>query len=87
MTAGWRGASKWGKIQRMGNPALDLNKLTADQKLDLIEDLWRSLSSEDLALTPELRAELDRRLERLDREGPVGIPWEDVRAEMIVGEP
>lgn len=71
----------------MGKPALDLSKLTADEKIDLIEDLWRSLSSEELVLTPELCAELDRRLERLDRDGPIGIPWEDVRAEMNVGEP
>jgi hypothetical protein len=32
----------------MGKPALDLSKLTADEKLDLVDDLWRSLSSDDL---------------------------------------
>ena len=66
----------------MGKPALDLSKLTADEKLELIDDLWQSLSSDDLPLSSELRAELDRRLDRLDLEGPVGVPWEDVRAEM-----
>ncbi|WP_437869885.1 addiction module protein [Sorangium sp. So ce302] len=71
----------------MGKPALDLSKLTADEKLDLIDDLWRSLSSDDLPLSSELRAELDRRLDRLDLEGPVGVPWEDVRAEMTTDEP
>ncbi|MGK4006512.1 addiction module protein [Sorangium sp. So ce1036] len=70
----------------MGKPALDLSKLTAEEKLDLIDDLWRSLSSDDLPLSSELRAELDRRLERLDREGPIGVPWEDVRAEMTTSE-
>ncbi|WP_437779119.1 hypothetical protein [Sorangium sp. So ce1097] len=29
-------------------PALDLSRLTADEKLELIDDLWRSLSSDDL---------------------------------------
>ncbi len=70
----------------MGKPALDLSKLTADEKYDLIDDLWRSLSSDDLTLTPALRAELDRRLDRLDRDGPVGVAWEDVYAEMKSGD-
>jgi putative addiction module component (TIGR02574 family) len=71
----------------MGKPALDVSKLTADEKYDLIDDLWRSLSSDDLTLTPALRAELDRRLDRLDRDGPLGVAWEDVDAEMTSGDP
>lgn len=71
----------------MGKPALDLTKLTADEKLELIDDLWRSLSPDDLPLGPELRAELDRRLDRLEREGPVGVAWEDVLAEMTPDKP
>lgn len=71
----------------MGKPALDVSKLTADEKFDLIDDLWRSLSPDDLVVTPALRAELDRRLERLDRDGPVGVAWEDVYAEMTNDEP
>lgn len=66
----------------MGKPALDVSKLTADEKFDLIDDLWRSLSLDDLALRPALRAELDRRLDRLDQSGTVGVEWEDVYAEM-----
>jgi hypothetical protein len=31
----------------MGKPALDLSQLTADEKLELIDDLWRSLSADD----------------------------------------
>ncbi|WP_437926812.1 addiction module protein [Sorangium sp. So ce291] len=70
----------------MGKPALDLSKLTVDEKLDLIDDLWRSLSSDDLPLSSELRAELDRRLDRMELEGPIGVPWEDIRAEMTTGD-
>ena len=66
----------------MAKPALDLTALTPDEKLELIDDLWGSLRPEDLALTSEQQAELDRRLEKLDREGPGGTPWETVRAEM-----
>lgn len=71
----------------MGKPAIDVSKLTTDEKFDLIDDLWRSLSANELTMTPALRAELDRRLERLDREGPVGVAWEEVDAELVGDEP
>src|SRR5512146_1886344 len=67
-------------------PAIDLSKLTPDEKLELIDELWQSVRPEDLVLTPETRAELDRRLEKLDREGPTGFDWSDVRAEMTPGK-
>jgi putative addiction module component (TIGR02574 family) len=71
----------------MGKPALDVSALTADEKFELIDDLWRSLSPDDFTVTPALRAELDRRLDRLDREGAEGVAWEDVYAEMTSGKP
>lgn len=71
----------------MGKPAVDVSKLTTDEKYDLIDDLWRSLSANELTMTPALRAELDRRLERLDREGPVGVTWEEVDAELSGDKP
>jgi putative addiction module component (TIGR02574 family) len=67
----------------VAKPALDLSHLTAEEKLELIDELWRSLGPADLVLSPELKAELDRRLDRIDREGPNGVPWEQVRGEMI----
>jgi putative addiction module component (TIGR02574 family) len=66
----------------MGKAAIDLASLTAEQKLELIDELWTSLEGDAFELSPEQRAELDRRLERLEREGPVGTSWEFVRAEM-----
>ena len=62
--------------------AVDLTRMTPDEKLALIDELWDSLSAEEPSLTPAQRAELDRRLARLEREGAVGTPWEDVRAAM-----
>jgi putative addiction module component (TIGR02574 family) len=66
----------------MAKPALNLTALTSEEKLELIDDLWTSIDFSDLPLTPEQRVELDRRLDRLEQEGPVGVPWEQVRAEM-----
>ncbi|MEX2375798.1 MAG: addiction module protein [Dehalococcoidia bacterium] len=65
----------------MGTPAVEFEHLTRDQRLDLIEELWESLSQgerEDLPLTDEQRAELDRRLDLLDRDGPVGVSLEEL---------
>lgn len=69
----------------MAKPALDLAALTPDEKLELIDDLWGSLRPEDLSLSPEQKAELDRRLARIDQEGLVGTPWEVVRSKMYRG--
>jgi putative addiction module component (TIGR02574 family) len=59
---------------------LDIASLTPEERLSLLEELWDSLAATPGAvpLTAPQRAELDRRLDDLDREGPVGIPWEEV---------
>lgn len=66
----------------MGKVAVDIESLTAEQKLELIDELWTSLSADELDLNESQRRELDRRLARLERDGPVGPTWESVRAEM-----
>jgi putative addiction module component (TIGR02574 family) len=42
--------------------------------------LWDSLceTPEAVPITDAQREELGRRLDELDREGPVGIPWDEV---------
>lgn len=59
---------------------IDIQALSPAERLELIELLWDSLSStpEAIPFTDVQRAELDRRLDDLDREGPIGIPAEDV---------
>ncbi len=61
---------------------VDVSSLTPSEKFDLIDELWQGLQPEDFALTSDQRAELDRRLERLDRDGPTGIPWAEARERM-----
>jgi len=67
----------------MAKPALDLTKLTPEEKLELIDELWTSISPEEFPLTEEQRVELHRRLDRLDEDGPTGVSWDSVRAEMM----
>lgn len=63
------------------NMAIDIATLSPEERLKLLEQLWDSLSSTPNAvpLTKPQQQELDRRLDELDREGPSGIPWEEVQ--------
>ncbi len=65
-------------------PALDLDKLTRDEKLQLIDQIWDSLEADadDLPLTESQRRELDRRLDEMDRGDVAGIPWEQALKEI-----
>jgi putative addiction module component (TIGR02574 family) len=64
----------------MSKRGLDIASLTPEERLDLLEELWDSLgaASEAIPLTGVQRAELDRRLDDLEREGPAGIPLDEV---------
>ena len=57
---------------------IDIAKLSPEERLELLEQLWDSLSPEAVPMTDAQKEELDRRLDELDREGPVGIPWNEV---------
>jgi putative addiction module component (TIGR02574 family) len=60
--------------------SVDIGKLSPQERLELLEEIWESLSAtpEVIPLTNAQREELDGRLDELDREGPTGIPWEEV---------
>jgi putative addiction module component (TIGR02574 family) len=59
---------------------MNINDLSAEERLNLIAELWESLSKTPGAvpLTDAQREELDRRLDDLERSGSEGIPWEEV---------
>jgi putative addiction module component (TIGR02574 family) len=64
----------------MSKPAVSIADLNPEERLRMIEELWDSLSEQpgSVPLTDAQRQELDRRLDDLERSGPVGIPWEEV---------
>ncbi len=66
------------------NPDFDFRHLSAAERIQLAQDLWDSLTPEEVdtecPLTDEQRAELDRRLEDLDRNPDAGVPWHEVRS-------
>ncbi len=59
---------------------IDISSLSFEERLRLMEQIWESLTPrpEAVPLTSGQRQELDRRLDELDREGPSGIPWDEV---------
>ncbi|MCP3439656.1 addiction module protein [Bradyrhizobium sp. CCGUVB14] len=61
---------------------LDISRLTPKERLDLIGELWDSLSTTEVLLTPAQEAELDRRLATFDADRREAIPWEDIEAEL-----
>ncbi len=72
----------------MSDPAIDINGLNAEQKLDLLERLWESLRAtpERIPLTDAQREELGRRLDEVDAGDTEGIPWDEVVRRIREGE-
>ena len=74
----------------MATPAIDfeaLRRLSVSERLRLVEDLWDSIAAdapdEALPVTPELAAELDRRLAEHEANPDDVVPWEEVRAQLV----
>ena len=59
---------------------IDISTLTVEQRLELLNEIWESLyeTPQAIPLTEAQRQELDRRLDEVDRDGPDGIPWDEV---------
>ena len=68
----------------MAKLEIDIDKLSPDERLDLIEELWDSLSADPskIPLTDAQAKELDRRLDEMDKDNTLGIAWETVLAQI-----
>jgi putative addiction module component (TIGR02574 family) len=64
----------------------ELRKLPVDQRIQLVEDLWDTIADdtlgESIAVSPELAAELDRRLQEYRSDPETARPVEDVLARL-----
>jgi putative addiction module component (TIGR02574 family) len=65
----------------MSMPAIDIDKLEPEERLRLIGDLWESLRKKprSVRLTEAQRAELDRRLDELDRGEAEVVSWDEAK--------
>jgi putative addiction module component (TIGR02574 family) len=66
----------------MAKLEIDISKLSPEERLDLIEELWESLSTDParIPLTEAQADELDRRFGEMEQDDSLGIPWETVLA-------
>jgi putative addiction module component (TIGR02574 family) len=66
----------------MAKLEIDINKLSPEERLDLIAELWDNLSADrtKTPVTDTQAKELDRRLVEMDHDVSLGIPWETVLA-------
>jgi putative addiction module component (TIGR02574 family) len=60
-------------------PKLDIESLTPDERLTLIERIWDSLTSEAVELTEAQRVELARRLEDVERNPDDAVSWAEAQ--------
>ena len=73
------------RFSRMSKPAFDYRSLSIAERLQLVEDVWDSIATEQpdaaaLPLTAAERAELDRRLDAHANDPAAAVPWTEVRA-------
>ena len=63
----------------------ELRTLSASDKLTLVTELWADLESnpEDIPITPEQIAEVDKRLEEYRQNPGLGSSWKDVKARIL----
>ncbi len=68
----------------MAHPEIDLDALSPEEQLELLDRLWERVgrSPDLLPLTPPQVHEVDTRSDELDRDlaagRPGGIPWDEV---------
>ena len=60
----------------------DLARLSPEERLRLIEQLWDSLEDEDVPLPPAQAAELERRLASFDADRAQAVGWDELRADL-----
>ena len=60
----------------------EITRLSPEERLTLIGELWDSLDPVDVPVTPTQRAELRRRLDSFEQDRSGGITWEQLRAQL-----
>ncbi len=66
----------------MATRLFDFSQLTPAERIELAEELWDSLDPAGVTLSAAQAEELDRRRERLRREGSQGRPWREVMEDL-----
>jgi putative addiction module component (TIGR02574 family) len=64
-----------------------IKRLSIPERVQLVQDIWNTLQPtvEQLPLTEEQKAVIDRRLEEHRRDPSSAVPWEQVKARLESG--
>jgi putative addiction module component (TIGR02574 family) len=65
----------------------EIDRLSPEERLALIGELWDSLDDSDVPLTPAQTAELERRLANFESERGSGMTWEALKTELRQRQP
>ena len=65
----------------------DICRLSPEERLALISQLWDSLGEDQVPLTPAQEAELERRLSQLEDDRKHGVSWDTLKAELAQRSP
>ncbi|ESQ87720.1 hypothetical protein ABAC460_18780 [Asticcacaulis sp. AC460] len=57
----------------------DIKRLSVEERLELIDDLWDSIEAERTSLTAAQAAELDRRDATFDEDIKTSITWDEFK--------
>jgi putative addiction module component (TIGR02574 family) len=60
----------------------EIERLSPEERLRLIEQLWDSLEDEEVPLPPAQAAELERRLATFEADRVRAVGWEELKAEL-----
>ena len=60
----------------------EITRLSPEERLTLIGELWDSLDPADVPVTPTQLGELRRRLDSFEQDRSGGITWEQLRAQL-----
>jgi putative addiction module component (TIGR02574 family) len=62
---------------------LDISRLSPKERLDLIGELWNSLTAEEVQLTPAQARELDGRIATFNDDIETATPWESIEGDFV----
>ena len=59
----------------------DILELSIPERIQLVQDIWDTITDvpESLELTDEQKLEIDRRIEKLDRQPETSIEWSTLK--------
>ena len=63
----------------MTNSKVDVKKLSTQERLALLEEIWDSLTPDDVQLTTAQEEELQRRVEDMKLDPDEAISWEEAQ--------